>query len=96
MTAYVILRIKVIDSDKLKNYQQAAPSIIEKFGGKILVRGGEVATLEGAEESRRIVMIEFPSLEKAKEFYKSTEYKKAIELRKGAAEFESIAVEGLN
>lgn len=96
MTAYVILKIKVTDQEKLKEYQQVAPSIIEKFGGKILVRGGEVATLEGAEESRRIVMIEFPTLDIAKEFYQSDEYKKAIELRQGAAIFESIAVEGLN
>ena len=96
MTAYVILRIKVTDPDKLKDYQQVAPSIIEKYNGKILVRGGEVATLEGTEENRRIVMIEFPSLKQAKEFYHSVEYKNAIELRKGAAEFESMAVEGLN
>lgn len=96
MTAYVILKIKVIDQEKLKEYQQVAPLIIEKFGGKILVRGGEVATLDGAEESCRIVIIEFSNIEEAKEFYKSTEYQKAIELRKGAAQFESIAVEGLN
>lgn len=96
MTAYVILKIKVIDQVKLKEYQQVAPSIIKKFGGKMLVRGGEIATLEGTVESRRIVMIEFPNLEKAKEFYQSADYKKAIKLRNGAAVFESIAVEGLN
>lgn len=96
MTAYVILRIKVIDPEKLKDYQQVAPSIIEKYNGKILVRGGEVVTLEGSEENRRIVMIEFPSLEKAKEFYHSDEYKNAIDLRKGAAEFESMAIERLS
>ena len=95
MTAYVILRINVIDAEKLKNYQQVAPLVIEKYNGKILVRGGEVLSLEGIEEKRRIVMIEFPSLEKANEFYHSPEYKEAIELRKGAAEFESIAIEGL-
>ena len=95
MTAYVILRINVIDAEKLKNYQKVAPLVIEKYNGKILVRGGEVLSLEGIEEKRRIVMIEFPSMEKANEFYHSAEYKKAIELRKGAAEFESIAIEGL-
>ena len=96
MTAYVIIRITVNDREKLKEYQQVAPAIIEKYNGKILVRGGEVAFLEGPEENRRIVMIEFPSLERAKEFYISEEYTRAIELRKGAADFESIAIEGLN
>ncbi|MBN4082333.1 DUF1330 domain-containing protein [Mariprofundus ferrooxydans] len=95
MSAYVIIRIMVNDPVKLKDYQQVAPSIIESFGGKLLVRGGKVASLEGSVENRRIVIIEFPSLEQAKNFYHSSEYTEAIELRKGAAEFELIAVEGL-
>lgn len=96
MAAYVILRIQADDPTKLKDYQQVAPSIIEKHGGKLLARGGDVVSLEGVEETRRIVMIEFPSLEQAKEFYYSSEYRQAIELRKGVAEFEVIAVDGIN
>ncbi len=95
MTAYVIVRIQVHDPDKLKNYQQVAPAIIEKYQGRVLVRGGEVVSLEGPEENRRIVMIEFPTLDQAKKFYRSEEYTKAIGLRAGAADFEIIAVEGL-
>lgn len=96
MSAYIVIRIKVSDPEKLKTYQQVAPSIIEKYDGEILARGGEVASLEGPEEPRRIVMIEFPSLERAKEFYHSEEYTRAIELRKDAADFELIAVEGVD
>ncbi len=95
MTAYVILRITVLDSEKLKAYQKAAPSIIEQYGGKLLARGGEVASLEGSADNRRTVIIEFPSMEKAKSFYLSPEYTEALMLRKGAAEFDAIAVEGL-
>lgn len=78
----------------MKAYQQVAPAIIGKYDGNILARGGEVVSLEGPVENRRIVMIEFPSLESAKEFYHSDEYSSAIELRKGAADFELIAIEG--
>ena len=95
MTAYVILRITVHDSEKLKAYQKAAPSIIEQYEGKLLARGGEVISLEGPTDKRRTVIIEFPTMEKAKSFYLSPEYTEAIILRKGAAEFEVIAVEGL-
>ncbi len=95
MPAYVILRIAVHDSEKLKAYQKVAPSIIEQYGGKLLARGGEVVSLEGAADNRRTVIIEFPTIEKAKSFYLSPEYTEAIILRKGAADFESIAVEGL-
>ena len=96
MTAYVVIRIKADDPTKLKDYQKVAPSIIEKYNGKLLVRGGEVVALEGAEETRRIVIIEFPSLDAAKKFYYSDEYSRAIELRKDVANFELIAVDGLS
>jgi uncharacterized protein (DUF1330 family) len=95
MSAYIVIRIAVSDPEKLREYQKIAPSIIEKFSGRLLARGGEVISLEGPEENRRIVIIEFPNLETAKGFYRSAEYARAIELRKGAAEFELIAVEGL-
>jgi uncharacterized protein (DUF1330 family) len=95
MAAYVILRITVQDPDKLKAYQKLAPSIIEQYGGKLLARGGAVVSLEGAVDNRRTVIIEFSTMEKAKAFYNSPEYTKAIALRQGAAEFEVIAVEGL-
>ena len=95
MSAYVIIRININDPDQLKEYQQVAPSIIEKYHGKILARGGQVLSLEGPSEDRRIVIIEFPSLEMANSFYHSPEYTHAISLREGAANFEIIAVEGI-
>ena len=96
MAAYIVIRITVTDPIQLKEYQRVAPSIIDKFGGKLLARGGEVVPLEGPTENRRIVIIEFPSMEEAKNFYHSPEYTAAIELRKDAAEFESVVVEGLS
>jgi len=95
MTVYVILRITVHDPDKLKAYQKVAPAIIEQYEGKLLARGGEVVSLEGSTDNRRTVIIEFPTMEKAKSFYQSPEYTDAILLRKGAAEFEVMVVEGL-
>lgn len=96
MNAYVLVRINILEAEKLKDYQQVAPLIIEKFGGRILARGGETVTLEGPELNRRIVVIEFPSLERAKAFYHSQEYQRAIEMRKDAADFEVVAIEGLD
>ena len=96
MAAYIVIRITVTDPIQLKEYQRVAPSIIDKFGGQLLARGGEIVSLEGPTENRRIVIIEFPSMEEAKSFYHSPEYTAAIELRKDAAEFESVVVEGLS
>ena len=96
MSAYILMRIQVNDPSKLKSYQDIAPSIIEKYKGKLKVRGGEVVSLEGPADNRRIVIVEFPSLSEAKKFYYSDEYANAIKLRSGFADFEMIAVDGLD
>ncbi len=95
MSAFIIIKIQVQDPSKLKSYQDVAPSIIEKYHGKLIVRGGEVVSLEGPDEKRRIVIIEFPSLNDAKNFYYSDEYEEAIKLRSGIAKFDMIAVDGI-
>jgi len=95
MSAYVITKINVTNWDPYREYTKASPAAVAKYGGKFLVRGGETLTLEGPEETSRIVVLEFPSLEKAKEFYYSEEYQSAKKLREGAATVLSIAVAGV-
>ncbi len=94
MPAYLIARVEVTDWDRYREYTRRTPAAIAKFGGKFIVRGGEMVTLEGPSEKRRVVVIEFPSLEQAKAFYHSEEYAAARKLREGAAIGEFVAVEG--
>ncbi len=94
MAAYIIVRMNVTNWDQYKEYTKVTPGVIEKFGGRFLVRGGEVITLEGPKETQRIVVLEFPSLEKAKEFYHSKEYAEAKRLREGAATGSFLLIEG--
>jgi len=96
MSALIIIRVEVSDPSKLKEYQDVAPSIIKKYNGTLIVRGGRVISLEGPEEKRRIVVIQFPSLGAANTFYYSDEYEKAIKLRSDVAKFEMIAVESIS
>lgn len=95
MAAYLVVRVNVTDQNKFREYLKATPAIIAKHGGKYIARGGEMVTLEGPPETRRIVIIEFPSLEKARQFYDSSEYQDARRLREGAAVGEIIVVEGV-
>lgn len=95
MAAYIIARVNVTDMDQYKEYTKVTPAVIAEFGGKFLARGGEIITLEGPEQTHRVVLIEFPSLEKAQEFYNSPEYGEAKNLRKGAATASFIAVDGI-
>ncbi len=95
MTGYVVIRIKADDPALLKDYQTRAPTIIGKYGGKFLARGGEVLTLEGPEEKCRIVIIEFPSRQAAETFYHSEEYQSAKALRENVAVAEIVAIDGV-
>jgi uncharacterized protein (DUF1330 family) len=95
MPAYMIARINVTDPEQYKSYIAATPGVIEKFGGKFIARGGETITLEGPEETRRMVVVEFPALENARNFYNSSDYREVMKLREGAAEVHIIAIAGV-
>jgi uncharacterized protein (DUF1330 family) len=95
MAAYIIARINVTNWDQYQKYVAATPAVIDKFGGRFIARGGETVTLEGPEETQRVVLLEFPSLEKAKEFYTSQEYQEVLKLREGAATASLVAIESV-
>ena len=95
MTAYLLGRVEITNPDRYKEYMEKTPGAIEKYGGKFIVRGGDVVTLEGTGETRRMVLIEFPSIEKTKEFYYSPEYQEAKKLREGAATGQFLAIDGV-
>jgi uncharacterized protein (DUF1330 family) len=94
MPAYLIARVQVTDWERYREYMKATPAAIEKYGGKFVVRDGEMITLEGPPETGRVVIIEFPSLDQAKTFYHSEEYSRAKKLREGAATGHFLAIEG--
>jgi uncharacterized protein (DUF1330 family) len=94
MPAYVIALIDVTDQEQYSKYTQATPAVIAKFGGKFIIRGGKTVTLEGPDEKRRMVVIEFPSFETAQAFYHSDEYQEAKRLRSGAAIGTFIVADG--
>lgn len=94
MTAYIIVRIEADNPELLRDYQMATPPVVEKYRGRFIVRGGPVITLEGPEETRRIVILEFPEMKDAEAFYHSPEYAEAKKLREKVSIAEFIAVYG--
>lgn len=94
MVAYIIVDSEILDPVKYEEYKKLTPQAIAKHGGRFLVRGGQTVTLEGDWRPNRVVVIEFPSLEAARNFYTSVEYTAARRARAGAAKMDMIAVEG--
>jgi uncharacterized protein (DUF1330 family) len=96
MPAYVIVETDVTDPEQYEHYKAASPAAIAAGGGRFLVRGGELAVLEGDWDPPRLVMLEFDDLEAAKRWYESEAYQEAKKLREGAAGFRAVAVQGVD
>jgi len=96
MAAYLIANVDIRDSEKIKEYLKATPAIIRQFGGKFLVRGGDFEICEGDWNPKRLVVVEFESMQKAREFYNSPEYKAIIDLRQSSAYTEWVFVDGVS
>jgi uncharacterized protein (DUF1330 family) len=95
MSAYIVVEVEVHDPDRYEDYKAMVPPSLEAYGGRFLVRGGKVETLEGDWSPRRFVMVEFPSLEKAKAWWASEEYAEAKALRQATARTQMIVVGGV-
>ncbi|WP_374632520.1 DUF1330 domain-containing protein [Paracoccus sp. (in: a-proteobacteria)] len=91
--AYWIARVTVTDPDAYAGYQALAPQAFAKYGAKFLARGGRALTCEGPEWQRHVV-IEFESLDAARDCYDSPEYRAARQKRAGACHAEIFIVEG--
>ena len=94
MPAYVIARVNVTNPEQYDKYRAVTPGAVAAFGGRFIVRGGEMETLEGPEETRRVVVIQFDSMDQARAFYNSETYQAAIKLREPASEAQLILVDG--
>ena len=94
MSAYVIAEIEVTDPAPYEEYRKQVLPVVTKYGGKFLVRGGNVQSKEGGWQPKRIVVLEFPSMDQAEKFYGSPEYGPLIKLRQQASKGRLILVEG--
>jgi uncharacterized protein (DUF1330 family) len=96
MPAYFIVDNEVTDPARFQDYRRQVPATIAKYGGKFLVRGGQLQTLEGDWKPKRIVVTEFPSIEQARRWYDSDEYRAMKALRLRTARGSVVLVEGVS
>jgi uncharacterized protein (DUF1330 family) len=95
MAAYLIANLRITDPERFGQYREQVSPMIARFGGRYLVRGGAVEVVEGDPSLNRLVILEFPSMERLREFYGSAEYAPLLALR-GACTVSDVAlVEGV-
>lgn len=95
MPAYVVTEIVVTDPERYESYKQMVAPSLTAYGGKFLVRGGAVETLEGTWAPKRFVILEFASAAQAKAWWGSAQYAEAKALRQATARTQMILAEGL-
>jgi len=95
MPAYVVVDIEIRDAATYEEYKRLAPPSIAAYGGRYVARGGATTTLEGEWEPTRLVILEFPTAERARAWWGSAEYAAAKSLRQASANTDMVLVEGL-
>ena len=95
MAAYVIVHIEVTDPTGYEEYRRLAGPTLAAYNGSFLVRGGATETLEGDWHPQRLVVLEFPSVERAKAWWASKEYSTARAIRQRSAISNMVVAEGI-
>jgi uncharacterized protein (DUF1330 family) len=94
MAAYVVVSVQVNDPVRYEDYKRMVPPSLAPYGGRFLVRGGAVQVREGTWSPKRLVILEFPSVERAQAWYDSPEYAEAKALRQATSSADLLIVEG--
>jgi len=95
MSAYIIVEIEVTDPVGYEEYKKQAAATVLKHGGKYIVRGGKTEVLEGDWKAKRIVVLQFESMERAKQWLNCEEYREPRKMRHRTAKTNMILVEGV-
>ena len=96
MAAYVISEISaILDPILMEKYRALAQTTIKKYGGRYVVRDGAIDKVEGESAPNAIVIVEFPTMERAHEWYQSPEYAEALAIRRKVLTRRLLFVEGV-
>lgn len=92
--AYIYVEMTIRDPEHFRQYTALSAPAVHAAGGRYVVAGSKPEVVEGTFDAHRIVVVQFPSVERAREFYHAAAYQAAKEKRAGAAEFKMLLLEG--
>jgi uncharacterized protein (DUF1330 family) len=95
MPAYIIADVQVTDPNAYEEYRSRVPAVIAAYGGRYLVRGGQVEPLEGDANPQRVVVLEFPNMVQLRAFYDSPAYRPLIAIRQRSSRSSLFAIAGV-
>ncbi|CEF48753.1 unnamed protein product [uncultured bacterium] len=92
---YVIASLTIKDAVRFEDYKRTVLPSMEKYGGRFVARGGPIHVLEGEWPRERLIIGEFPSMERAREWWASPEYAEPKALRQATTDSELVIVQGV-
>jgi len=95
MTAYLVVELAITDPVAFARYRELVPPTVAAYDGRYLVRGGAMVPLEGDWHPERVTIIAFPSVERARAWWDSTEYADPKAIRQAATTTRMVIVEGV-
>jgi uncharacterized protein (DUF1330 family) len=95
MAAYILAELDIHDPEGFERYRDRVAPVVAKFGGRYIVRGGEITGLEGEPPAPRLVIIEFDDRDAAKRWYFSSDYQEILPLRLNSAKGVAVIVDGV-
>ena len=96
MPAYLIVDLEITDPAGYEEYKRLAGATVKKYGGKYIVRGGKTEVLEGNWNPKRLVVIEFDSMARAKQWLNCEEYREPRKMRHATAKTNMVVVDGFS
>ena len=95
MPAYVVVNVAVRDPSRYEEYKRLASPSVAAYGGRYVARGAPVEVREGDWSPARLVILEFPNLERARAWWSSPEYANAKAVRQACADTQLVITDGL-
>ena len=95
MAAYYVVDLEVTDPVEFEEYRRLVAPIVASYGGRYVVRGGALEAVEGDWSPKRIVILEFDSMERLRSWYGSDEYRPVMAIRHSSAISKALIVEGV-
>jgi uncharacterized protein (DUF1330 family) len=97
MPAYVISEVEMLDESQGQRYRDLAAASIALHGGRYIVRGAKPEVAEGEwPDARRVVVVEFPTMEQLRSWYDSSDYAEALAVRQTALNRRLLFVDGVD
>ena len=96
MAAYIIAEVDVRDAQGFEEYRKLVPATLVPYGGRFVIRGGKTEVLEGDWNPQRVVVLEFPDFNRARDWWASQEYLEPKKMRQRVSKTNLIVVDGYN